>query len=74
MADSLNLFAGTSARLSVVGINATQGVAGALPIIGASHTINASLAACPDPNHIFGFQGTPYVNTECGEQRHIGRC
>lgn len=44
MASSLSSYAGQVAFLSLVGVNTSATVNGALPITGAGHTINASLS------------------------------
>ena len=44
MADSTTVSAGQVASFAVVGINTTATLTGSLPITGASHTINATLA------------------------------
>ena len=44
MAGSTTVSAGQVAQFSVVAVNTTATVAGSLPIVGASHTINATLA------------------------------
>ncbi len=43
MAASLDSYAGQVGGISVVAINTTATVTGALPIVGASHTVNATL-------------------------------
>jgi len=43
MGSSLSSYAGQVASLSVVAVNSTSTVSGALPIVGASHTINGTL-------------------------------
>ncbi|MBA3733136.1 peptidoglycan-binding protein [Patescibacteria group bacterium] len=44
MAASLSAYAGQVVGLNVVGVNTTASISGSFPIMGAQHTVNASLA------------------------------
>ncbi len=56
MAEDLSAFAGQTAAFEVVGIVTTALVEGTLPLSGSTHTLNATLSACPGGEKKYGYR------------------
>jgi hypothetical protein len=66
MVSNLDSYAGEVPVLSVVGINTSAAVSGSLPIMGAGHTINATLSIGTVTNNISSFDPNTSASKEIG--------
>ena len=81
MADDLSSYAAQTVQLSVVAIDTGSVVSGALPVLGATQTINTTLNAChPPQTALYGYQcwgstgNTCVVSTiECASGYHSNK-